>query len=320
MADAHPTLDQLQVFLAVAELGSFSAAARKLNRAQSVISYTIANLEAQLQLRLFERKGARQPRLTEAGRAMVIDARRIVAGIDTLRARARSMRAGVEAQIALAISVMVPSEALVATLRAFRDAYPEVTLNLTVGELGMVVDLVRSGKADIGISGSLLTTDERVIAERIGHSFMVPVAAADHPLASLGRKLVLTDVREEVQIVVTDTSGITRGRDFNVLSFRTWRVGDITTKHRLIRAGLGWGGLPVALVRDDLQSGALVALDLDAYETSRYPLYALRPAGHGPGPAARWLLDMFREQLASCSVHLAPLPAPDRAPGTAETS
>src|ERR1700712_5568083 len=61
----NPTLDQLQVFLAVAESGSFSAASRTLNRAQSVISYTIANLESQLEVPLFERFGSRQPKLTE---------------------------------------------------------------------------------------------------------------------------------------------------------------------------------------------------------------------------------------------------------------
>ena len=74
----NPTLDQLQVLVAVADTGSFSAAGRKLNRAQSVISYAIANLETQLGLKLFEREGTREPRLTDVGRAMLEDARRMV--------------------------------------------------------------------------------------------------------------------------------------------------------------------------------------------------------------------------------------------------
>ncbi len=74
---ANPTLDQLQVLLAVAETGSFSAAGRRLNRAQSVISYTIANLEAQLRFKLFAREGTREPILTPEGRAVLPDARRI---------------------------------------------------------------------------------------------------------------------------------------------------------------------------------------------------------------------------------------------------
>jgi DNA-binding transcriptional LysR family regulator len=65
----NPTLDQLQILVTVADTGSFSAAGRKLNRAQSVISYAIANLEAQLGLKLFEREGTREPQLTDVGRA-----------------------------------------------------------------------------------------------------------------------------------------------------------------------------------------------------------------------------------------------------------
>ena len=64
-----PTLDQLRLFMAVVDHGSFGAAARALNRAVSVVSYGIANLEAQLGLRLFDRQGTRKPQLTAAGKA-----------------------------------------------------------------------------------------------------------------------------------------------------------------------------------------------------------------------------------------------------------
>ncbi|TDK36831.1 LysR family transcriptional regulator [Rhizobium deserti] len=298
--DANPTLDQLQVFLAVADTGSFSAASRLLNRAQSVVSYTIANLEAQLEVTLFERSGARQPRLTEAGRAMLTDARRIVADLQVMRSRAKSIKQGLEAEVSLAISVMVPSDAVVMQLKDFRKQFPSVSLNLNVGELGMVMDMVMSGKAGIGIGGSLMKHDDSLISERIGHSFMFPVAAPDHPLARLRRPLTLSDVREEVQLVVTDASGITKGRDFNVLSYKTWRVSDIATKHQLIKGGLGWGGLPGSLVRDDLRRGELVALELDAYEQGQYPLYALRKASNPLGPAGLWLIDGFRQALSMC--------------------
>lgn len=298
--DANPTLDQLQVFIAVADTGSFSAAARALNRAQSVVSYTISNLEAQLEVPLFERSGARQPKLTDAGRAMLVDARRLVADLQVLRSRAKSIRQGLEAEISLAISVMVPADALVSELRKFRELFPSVSLSLNVGELGKVMDLVLSDQASIGIGGALLKQDDSLVAEKIGHAFMTPVAAPDHPLVKLGRPLTLADVRDETQLVVTDASGITAGRNFNVLSYRTWRVSDIATKHHLIKGGLGWGGLPVSLVRDDIRNGDLVALDLDAYEQGEYPLYALRKAANPPGPAGQWLIDSFAEKLSTC--------------------
>ncbi|MCB5204803.1 LysR family transcriptional regulator [Neorhizobium sp. T786] len=300
--DANPTLDQLRVFLAVAETGSFSAASRTLNRAQSVVSYTIANLEAQLEVQLFERSG-RQPKLTEAGRAMLPDARRIVADMQVMRARARSMKQGLEPELSLAISVMVPADAVVNELREFGKRFPSVALSLNVGELGMVMDMVASGRASIGLGGALLKQDDTIAAEKIGHSFMLPVAAADHPLARIERPLTLSDVREETQLVVIDASGLTKGRDFNVLSYKTWRVSDIATKHQLIRGGLGWGGLPASLVREDLIAGRLVALKLDAYEQGEYPIYALRKVSNPPGPAASWLIDAFRSRLSACPNH-----------------
>ncbi|MBY4607271.1 LysR family transcriptional regulator [Rhizobium sp. 9T] len=296
----NPTLDQLQVFLTVAETGSFSAASRTLNRAQSVVSYTIANLEAQLEMPLFERSGARQPKLTEAGKAMLEDARRILGDLQVMRARVKSLKEGLEAEVSVAISVMVPSRAMVDVLHEFRERYPTVSLNLNVGELGMVMDLVLSGKATIGIGGAVLKPDDSMVTERIGHSFMLPVAAPDHPLAAIDRPLTLGDVREEVQLVVTDASGRTKGRDFNVLSYKTWRVSDIATKHQLIKAGLGWGGLPAPIMHDDLRSGALVHLDLDAYEQGEYAIYSMRQLANPPGPAAAWMIEAFRTRLSHC--------------------
>src|SRR5436305_1786405 len=81
----RPTLDQLRVLVTVVEVGSFAGAARKLNRATSVISYTIANLEAQLGVRLFDRKSTRKPQLTDAGRMVLGEARLLASGIDALR-------------------------------------------------------------------------------------------------------------------------------------------------------------------------------------------------------------------------------------------
>jgi DNA-binding transcriptional LysR family regulator len=296
----NPTLDQLQVFLAVAESGSFSAASRTLNRAQSVISYTIANLESQLEVPLFERSGSRQPKLTAAGTAMLEDARRIVSDLEIMRARVKGLKEGLEGEVAVAISVMVPTDVMVEVLSAFRERYPSVSMRLNVGELGVVMDLVASGTSTIGIGGAIVKHDDSIITEKIGHSFMMPVASPRHPLARLKAPLTLADVREEVQLVVTDASGRTKGRDFNVLSYKTWRVSDIATKHHLIRGGLGWGGLPASLIYEDLQRGRLVHLDLEAYEQGEYPIYAMRKISNPPGPAAAWMIEAFRSSLTSC--------------------
>src|ERR1700682_5273850 len=87
------TLDQLRTFIAAVDEGSFSAAGRKLRRAQSVVSQTLANLEAQLGVKLFDRS-ARYPQLTEEGKSLLADARSVTDNVDCFRARAHAMREG----------------------------------------------------------------------------------------------------------------------------------------------------------------------------------------------------------------------------------
>src|SRR5258706_13303093 len=105
------TLDQLRTFIAAVDEGSFSAAGRKLKRAQSVVSQTLANLESQLGVKLFDRS-ARYPMLTEKGKSLLADARAVADNVDGFKARAPSMRRGLEPEVSAVVDVMRPMEAL----------------------------------------------------------------------------------------------------------------------------------------------------------------------------------------------------------------
>ena len=87
------TLDQIQIFLAIVDAGSISKAAKKLNRAQSAVTYGIQKLEAQIDMPLFDR-AAYRPTLTEAGRALLLRARRIAEETNAFRDSARSLASG----------------------------------------------------------------------------------------------------------------------------------------------------------------------------------------------------------------------------------
>src|SRR5499433_2884187 len=150
-----PTLDQLRVFLTVVEVGSFAGAARKLGRATSVISYSIANLEAQLGVSLFDRRSTRKPQLTDAGHTVVSEARTISNSVNGLRAKVRGLLQGLEAEVRLVLDVMLPAARVVDALKAFRAEFPTVSLRLYVEALGAVRQMVLNGGATIGIAGSL---------------------------------------------------------------------------------------------------------------------------------------------------------------------
>jgi DNA-binding transcriptional LysR family regulator len=284
-----PTLDQLRVFAVVAETGSFSAAARRLHRAQSAVSYAIANLEELLGLALFER-GHRRPILTEAGRAVLSDAKRVGRLVDDLRARAVGLHAGLEAEIGLAVDVMFPTARLVAVLEAFAREFPTVALRLRIEALGAVVTQVLDRACGLGISGPMGVRVDGVEKRPLCQIELVPVCAPGHPLAAIGPPLLASALHEHVQLVLTDRSTLTEGQDFGVISPRTWRLGDLGAKHALLRAGLGWGNMPAHMVGDELRDGTLVRLD-PGRAGMMFELLLIHRADTPPGPATAWLAD-----------------------------
>ena len=292
--DARPTLDQIAVFLAIVEAGSFTAAARKLNRATSVISYAVTNLEAQLGVSLFERAGARRPRLTEAGRAILSDSRGIALALSGLVAKARGLTQGLEAEVSLVVDVMLPAKRLVRGLDEFRTKFPTVALRLRVEALGAVTEAVMEGLAAFGLSGPLPIESDALTRGPAGSIKLVPVAAPGHPLAQQG-KISAVQLRDHIQLVLTDRSALTQGRDFGVLAVRSWRLADLGAKHALLLAGLGWGNMPKWVVADDIKRGRLVRLDIESDSDLTYPFHSLYRSDAPPGPAAYWLMERLSQ-------------------------
>lgn len=290
-----PTLDQLRVFLTVVDVGSFAGAARKLGRATSVISYSIANLEAQLGISLFDRDTTKKPQLTMEGRIVLAEARIVSNGISGLRAKVRSMLEGVEPEIHIALDVMLPASRVTDALKAFSEEFPSVTLHLYVEALGAVTQMVLNRAAVIGVSGPLDIEVDGL--ERIGAGFvqLIPVAAPSHPLAKAGKNMPGAG-REHIQLVLTDRSALTQGFQLGVVSARTWRLADLGSKHMLLKEGMGWGNMPEPMVREDIQAGSLVHLDMPDCKGGPYRLQAIHRTDAPPGPAGRFLMSHFEKQ------------------------
>ena len=298
-APGNPTLDQLQVLVRVVEAGGFTAAAKAMNRAVSVISYTISNLELQLGVTLFDRETSRKPHLTEAGRVVLAEARTIVGNVDSLRATIAGMLQGLEGELHVVLDSLLPPTRVIDALTAFGTAFPTVTLHVHVETLGAVASLVLRKLAAIGISGPYAEYDA-LSRISVGSFRMVPVAGRDHPLASPPPGSHVSGVaREHIQLVVYDRSPLTKGRDFSVSASRTWRLADLSAKHMLLKAGIGWGMMPLAMVADDLDSGVLIQLDIPDRIPFDYPLDAIYRSDTPPGPAATWLIERFRAQASA---------------------
>jgi DNA-binding transcriptional LysR family regulator len=289
------SLDQLRTFLAAVDEGSFSAAGRQLGRAQSVVSQTLANLEGQLGVRLFDRTG-RRPVLTEPGRALLPEARAALAGVDRFKARARALSGGLEPELSVAVDVMFPIGVLTEAVAAFRDAFPDTPLRLYVEALGAVLQPVLDGRCAFGVIGSLPAAPPTFATEWLRAVEMAMVAAPNHPLASHPGPIPARVLAQHVQLVLTDRSTLSKGREFGVLSSRTWRLADLGAKHAFLLAGLGWGSMPLHMVQGDLARGALVALRLEDFPTPRYAMSmsAVYPTARPPGPAGQWLVSQLK--------------------------
>jgi DNA-binding transcriptional LysR family regulator len=102
-------------------------------------------------------------------------------------------------------------------------------------------------------------------------------------------------LREHLQLVLTDRSELSKGREFGVLSPKTWRLSDLGAKHEFLRAGLGWGGMPCGMVAADIAAKVLKPLLIeDAPSSIVMPMSAVYRTDAPPGPAGRWLIEQFK--------------------------
>ena len=294
------SFDQLRMFVAAADEGSFSAAARRVNRTQSAVSEAILNLEAQLGVNLFDRAG-RYPKLTKEGVILLADARSVITGVDGMKARAKGIAGGLEAELTAVVDVFLPISTVADLAREFRLLFPATPLRLYVEALGSAVQPVIDGRVGLGIVGSLPAIPEGLVKERLTEIKFMMVAAVEHPLASHSGIIPKEELARHVQLVLTDRSELSAGREFGVMSPATWRLGDLFAKHAFLLGGLGWGGMPLHAVANDIAEGRLVPLRVEDVPADglSLPIFAIYREAEPPGPAGRWMIERLKESSAT---------------------
>jgi DNA-binding transcriptional LysR family regulator len=288
----------LLVLITIGEAGSFSAAARRLGRTQSTVSHAAAALERELGLELWERTG-RVPTFTDAGRLVLAEARQLLARADGFRELTEGLRAGLEPSLGIVVDAIFPGVAFVELARAFRAQFPTVELHVRVDTLASAGQWIRDRRCMLGVVGPY-GAPAGWPRRALGDVLMVPVVARDHRLARSLAPLTDATIVDETQIVLSERDSTTP--DQGVLSVRTWRIGDLHTKHALIRAGLGWGNMPYHLVADELARGELVRLRIAAWtdEAHRLPITLVTRPRARRGPATQW----WSEKLAAACAQL----------------
>jgi DNA-binding transcriptional LysR family regulator len=285
------TLDQLRVLVTIEETGSFSAAGRKLQRAQSAISHAVQTLEQMQRVQLFDRTG-RAPVLTEAGRALVAQARQVIRQADLFERSASAIAEGLEPELTFAVDGMVPTGPVIQGLAALQKRYPDLAVTLFTEALGGAERRVRTGAATLGLCVMLPNQAQDLQAYPVNTIELVPVASPSHPLATEKRRLEREVLAEHVQLVLTDPES-SGGPSYSIVSSRVWRFVDLGRRLDFLLAGFGWATMPLHLVQEHLANGKLKRLPVDdpAVLPGAIPIYAVHQRSRSLGLAARFLLD-----------------------------
>lgn len=193
----EPTLKQFRAFVAVAETGQFTRAAERLGLSQSAISTLIGQLESNLGLRLFDRH-TRLLRLTQAGTEALAVARQAVGDLDRLVENARDLNNFSRGRVTIASGTLQAALTLPRLIKEFQQRYGNVDISMHDVPERTVIDMVKSGAADLGL-GTIPDRDSEVSGiELISDAFLV-VMRPEHPLVQRGA-LRWSDLAQETLI------------------------------------------------------------------------------------------------------------------------
>lgn len=280
-------LQQLDILLAVVAAGSFSAAARKLGKAQSAVSTAISELEIDFNLQLFDRSG-RYPKLTVAGTRILQQAQLVRQQCQQLTELAADLAGGVESRLCLAVDDEGQLPWLAPVLAEFSAQFPKLELQVLFPLLEDLTRMLERGDADLGICFQPQHLPEPFLRWPLQQLQFAAAVSTAHPLAALA-EVTTADLLQHRQLMVTgrgESSEKQRGR----LSSQVWWLeGDIAVL-ALVEQHLGWAWLPLHVLQPAMLQGKIKLLPINS-EPAQLPLqlelWQLRDKTLGP--AGLWL-------------------------------
>ncbi len=302
------TPDALSLLQAVAQAGSFAAAAREMGLVPSAITYRIRQIEDALDVLLFDRS-SRQARLTEAGNELLREGSRLLLEIDAVANRVRRVATGWESELTIAVDTVISCSTVMELAQAFFELAPTTRLRMRDESLSGTLEALTSGQADLALGLATETGGSPGIQSGVlGELSFVYAMAPHHPLAhakeplkdELMQRHRAVAVADSVQRGTAVTLGLLAGQD--VLTVPTMRA-----KMDALLRGLGAGFVPEPMARPYLESGRLAARKVQRASRAVRLSYAWR-ASDTPGRALQWWLGQLESpptRRALLHTHLA---------------
>ncbi len=280
-------ISQLRAFVSVVDRGSFSGAAKDLGISQPAVTMQLQALESDTGATLLDRR-YRRIDLTEAGRALLPHARRVLEQVQAARAEITALSGSVTGRLHIAASTTPGVYVVPSLLGGFKDAYPEVRVSVSVHDSTEVVEVVEHGDAHFGITGAVVK-GSRVSFEQIRGDELILIAPPTSPLArrKKGPKgLKLEDLSDERWVFREPGSG-TRQVAESILNAQGLDTAEVDV---VVELGTGEalvsaveGGLGVAVVSrlvaaKALQVGSVAEINVEGLPAAR-PFFTVLPKG-----------------------------------------
>ena len=287
------SFEQLKIFVTVCECGSFSAAARQLKRAQSGVSQAIANLEISINQELFNRE-KNTPVLTEKGKALLPIAQSILHQQKYFDQKVESLEREYEHELVIAIDESLMNDDVLQILVELADKFPVTDVEIITTSTFDVEELVREGKAQVGIvyADGKLKVDMDFFT--LGQARFLTVAAPDHALATLP---LVSDTALKGHRQLVHRSSDRKELWFSYgISSKLWYANTHQTLIELACHGVGWALVPEDGVMSLIEQKKLVALPV-AHEFHGWltPMGCLVSRRHGSGPVLEDLLSSLKK-------------------------
>ncbi len=279
--------EELEALVAVVEQESFRAAAKKVHKSQSSISYSIANLEKKLKTQIFYRT-SQKVTLTDAGRVVYNKALSILKLNSEIYEFSELASTGVESKINLVLTATTPTPVLITVLREFNERFPQTQIELKYTTYEEPVDLLLKREADLVVSSSRIYVDGLDRIKWLSMDF-IAVTSPQHPAGLEG--ITEEDLYSLTNLVVGGRKTLEKKVSEAVLeSANVWHVTDFLIKRELLVNGLGWGFMPKMLIRRELEEGLLVPVSAKAVLIKQLDVVKVKSGFIGPATTYLWNL------------------------------
>lgn len=286
------TLDAIETLEAIQETGSFAGAAQRLHKVQSAVSYAIRNLEEALGVSLFDRSGHRA-QLTDAGRAILDEGRLLLLRARRLETLAVRFQDQWEPRLEVVIDGILPVQPILQVLKRLADEAVPTRMQVKVEFLGGVQDRFEKDRADLMLVKDY-TPSTSLVPHRLPEVEAVLVASREHPLASTAGPVSLEDLHGHVEITVHDSSESRRLINPHLFGGeRVFHLSDFLTKKAALLLGLGFGWMPLYLVREELDAGFLREVPYRGGSRFRFAPSLVHPADRPLGRAGQRFLELL---------------------------